>query len=116
MLPVMCLALAWMQGAVFDTDAKRAEGPVLSWINRMMTSSDQVSGTGSTGLAPGVPRDSIGRTALFKLLSSNLDMFGVCVDRCYHSDARIATGTFQASSCMASGAAVKVPQVSTCTG
>eukprot|EP00775_Hariotina_reticulata_P013221 gene13221-13351_t len=86
---------AVLQGAVFDTDAKRAEGPVLSWINRMMTSSDQVSGTGSTGLVPGVPRDSIGRTALFKLLSSNLDMFGVCVDRCYHSDSRIATGTFQ---------------------
>jgi hypothetical protein len=42
-----------------------------------------------------VPKDAVGRSALFQLLRSNLDMFPVCVDRCYYRDMRIATASFQ---------------------
>lgn len=42
-----------------------------------------------------MPKDSVGRQALFNLLRSNLDMFSVCVDRCYDRDSRIGTGYFQ---------------------
>lgn len=47
------------------------------------------------GALPAVPKDIVGRTALLNLLRSNLEMFSVCVDRCYDRDTRIATGSFQ---------------------
>lgn len=65
---------------------------MLSWIDRLL----QAAPLGiSAGQVPAVPKDSVGRTALFNLLRSNLDMFSVCVDRCYDRDHRIATGSFQ---------------------
>lgn len=65
---------------------------MLFWIDRLL----QAPPLGvSAGRVPCVPKDSVGRTALFNLLRSNLDMFSVCVDRCYDRDPRIATGSFQ---------------------
>jgi len=80
------------QGPVFDTDARRAHGPVLRWIDRLLKASPLGI---SYGAVPAVPKDAVGRTALLHLLRSNLEMFSVCVDRCYDRDTRIATGSFQ---------------------
>lgn len=84
-----CLLL---QGPVFDTDARRAQGPVLRWIDRLLYAPPLGI---STGAVPAVPKDAVGRTALLNLLRSNLEMFSVYVDRCYDGDARVATASFQ---------------------
>jgi hypothetical protein len=77
---------------VFDSDARRTAGPVLCWVDRLL----QAPPLGiSAGRVPAVPKDAVGRSALFQLLRSNLDMFSVCVDRCYYRDTRIATASFQ---------------------
>jgi hypothetical protein len=98
------------QGPAFDTDARRAQGPVLQWIDRLLRAphghapppaagrlallrTDGGDGKHSGGGAP--PRAHVARVALGHLLRYNLDMFSVCVDRCYHPDGSIATGYFQ---------------------
>lgn len=82
----------FVQGPAFDPDARRAQGPVLYWIDRLLKAPPLGV---SAGRIPCVPKDSVGRTALFNLLCSNLDMFSVCVDRCYDRDSKVATGSFQ---------------------
>lgn len=88
-LPSACLL---SQGPVFDTDARRAQGPVLRWIDRLLYAPPLGI---STGAVPAVPKGAVGRTALLNLLRSNLEMFSVYVDRCYDGDARVATASFQ---------------------
>lgn len=80
------------QGPVFDTDARRSQGPVLRWIDRLLKAPRLGI---AYGAVPAVPKDAVGRTALLNLLRSNLEMFSVYVDRCYDRDARIATASFQ---------------------
>lgn len=87
-----CVFSYCCQGPVFDTDARRAHGPVLRWIDRLLKASPLGI---SYGAVPAVPKDAVGRTALLHLLRSNLEMFSVYVDRCYDRDTRIATGSFQ---------------------
>jgi hypothetical protein len=77
---------------VFDTDARRAQGPVLRWIDRLLKAPPLGI---AYGAVPAVPKDAVGRTALLNLLRSNLEMFSVCVDRCYDRDPRVATASFQ---------------------
>lgn len=86
------LWLCPLQGPVFDTDAKRAQGPVLRWVDRLLKAPPLGI---SYGALPAVPKADVGRTALLSLLRSNLEMFSVYVDRCYDRDARIATASFQ---------------------
>lgn len=85
------------QGPVFDTDARRAHGPVLRWVDRLLRAPPLGI---SQGMVPAVPKDVVGRSALFNLLRSNLEMFSVCVDRCYDRDPHIATGSFQVRVCV----------------
>jgi hypothetical protein len=85
-------AVALLQGPVFDTDARRAQGPVLRWIDRLLKAPPLGI---AYGAVPAVPKDAVGRTALLNLLRSNLEMFSVCVDRCYDRDPRVATASFQ---------------------
>ena len=89
-----------MQGIVFDSDARRAQGPVLFWIDRLLKAAPPGGGAGS--VRAGIPKDSIAKGALFQLLRCNQEMFSICVDRCYDADSRVATGYFQvrlAASC-----------------
>lgn len=81
-----------LQGPMFDTDARRPQGPVLRWVDRLLKA--QQLGI-SQGAVPAVPKGTVGRTALLNLLRSNPEMFSVCVDRCYERDARIAAASFQ---------------------
>lgn len=85
------------QGPVFDTDARRAQGPVLRWIDRLLKAPRLGI---SSGAVPAVPKDAVGRAALLNLLRSNLEMFSVYVDRCYDRDACIATASFQVRSAL----------------
>jgi hypothetical protein len=68
---------------------------VLRWIDRLLKAPRLGI---AYGTVPAVPKDAVGRTALLNLLRSNLEMFSVCVDRCYDRDARIATASFQVRS------------------
>ncbi len=83
---------------------------MLQWIDRLFRSPHAGGGGAAAGrLAllrseehgkgggqpPGPPRAHVARGALGHLLRFNLDMFSVCVDRCYHPDGSIATGYFQ---------------------
>lgn len=45
----------------------------------------------------GPSREAVARAALSGLLSSNLDLFGTAVDRCYDPHARVAAGYFMVS-------------------
>jgi hypothetical protein len=78
---------------VFDSDARRAQGPVLFWIDRLLQTAPASGGVVSN--RSGIPKDSVARNALFQLLRCNQDMFSICVDRCYDADSRVATGYFQ---------------------
>jgi hypothetical protein len=118
------------QGPAFDTDARRAQGPVLHWIDRLFRASPTSAasaaaaaagrrhdagkggaaaagggGGGPGGAGAGPPRAHVARVALGHLLRFNLDMFSVCVDRCYHPDPSIATGYFQVRAAAAAGRA-----------
>ncbi len=83
---------------------------MLQWIDRLLRAHHapgparlaplRSDGESKGGAAPGggpggAPRAHVARVALGHLLRHNLDMFSVCVDRCYHPDAGIATGYFQ---------------------
>jgi hypothetical protein len=82
------------QGPAFDTDARRAQGPVLRWVDRLLRAPAPPCGA-SAGLLPAAPKAAVGRAALLNLLRSNLEVFGVCVDRCYDRDPRIGRASFQ---------------------
>jgi hypothetical protein len=100
-----------LQGPAFDTDARRAQGPVLQWIDRLLRAPPGQAAPPAAGRLAllrtdggdgkhggqhgGPPRAHVARVALGHLLRYNLDMFSVCVDRCYHPDSSIATGYFQ---------------------
>lgn len=75
---------------MFDTDARRPQGPVLFWVDRLMKTS---SAAGSSRMGPS--KDAVAKTALFHLLKANLDMFSTAVDRCYDPDIKVATAYFQ---------------------
>lgn len=78
------------QGPVFDSDAKRPQGPVLRWIDRLFKSPEPSHTPGRCGPT----RAAVGHAALARLLESNLDIFQICVDRCYDAEPRIANGYF----------------------
>lgn len=65
---------------------------MLRWVDRLLKAPPLGI---SYGAVPAVPKETVGRTALLNLLRSNLEMFSVCVDRCYDRDNRIATASFQ---------------------
>jgi hypothetical protein len=84
---------------MFDSDARRAQGPVLFWIDRLLKapaplrmSSNRAAANTLKGAAACA---AVARNGLFQLLRSNPDMFNVCVDRCYDPDPRVASCYFQ---------------------
>ena len=98
---------ALMEGPAFDADARRAQGPVLMWIDRLFRGAAAGAGGAgrpslargaygeATGGGAGAARAHAGAVALGRLLSSNLEALPVCIDRCYHPEAAVAAGYFQ---------------------
>ncbi|MEB3185691.1 MAG: hypothetical protein VKM97_07385 [Cyanobacteriota bacterium] len=116
---------ALLSGPVFDSDAKRPQGPVLSWIDRLLKahakSEQPAAAMVSEGLGGALPggggggdgslllpgggivgvsrllhsKAAVASSALTALLESNLDLLPTCIDRCYDADPAISTGYFQ---------------------
>ena len=80
------------QGPAFDLDARRAQGPVLSWIDRLLKAPPPQDDK------MGPSKRTVAHSALLNLLQSNLDLFDVFVDRCYDGDPRVAKGYFKVGS------------------
>ncbi|EIE19264.1 hypothetical protein COCSUDRAFT_48883 [Coccomyxa subellipsoidea C-169] len=93
------LAMADMLlGPAFDLEAKRPQGRVFSWVDRMLRAANSGTPTGATTLnfrSMGPSREAIGKAALLNFLSSNHDVLSVCVDQCYSRDAAVAKAYFQ---------------------
>lgn len=84
-----------MQGPAFEVDARKTQGRIFTWIDRMFTSKILTS----TSLATAGPSKAVvARLALMNLLSSNPDVMEGCIDQCYVPNGAIARGFFEVSS------------------
>ncbi len=83
-----------MQGPSFETPGQQQGGRVLSWIQRMLTAPLPTS-TSSSSAAVGPAKSVVAQTALLHLLSTNMDLFGICVDQCYAAQASLSRAYFQ---------------------
>ncbi len=83
-----------MQGPSFETAGQQQGGRVLSWIQRMLTAANPTSASASSA-SVGPAKSLVAQTALLHLLSTNVELFGVCVDQCYASQAPVSRAYFQ---------------------
>lgn len=67
---------------MFDSDAKRPQGPVLRWIDRLFKSPEPSHTPGRVGPTRAV----VGHIALSALLESTIDMFQVSALECSYCD------------------------------
>ena len=80
------------QGPAFEVDAKKTQGRIFTWIDRMFTSKILTS----TSLATvGPSKAVVARMALMNLLSTNPDVMEGCIDQCYVPNGAIARGFFE---------------------
>ena len=88
-----------LQGPAFDAEARRPQGRVFSWIDRMLRAPHAHDGPPSAGAALrglGPSKASVARTALLNMLSTNHDVLPVYVHQCYSAEPAIACTYFQA--------------------
>ena len=83
-----------MQGPSFETPGQQQGGRVLSWIQRMLTAANPTSASASSA-SMGPAKSLVAQTALLHLLSTNVELFGICVDQCYASQAPVSRAYFQ---------------------
>ncbi len=93
-LPQLGHACIIMQGPSFETPGQQQGGRVLSWIQRMLTAATPTSASASSA-SVGPAKSLVAQTALLHLLSTNVELFGVCVDQCYASQAPVSRAYFQ---------------------
>ena len=90
---------AALQGPAFDAEARRPQGRVFSWIDRMLRAPHAHDGPPSAGGPPrslGPSKAAVARTALLNMLSANHDVLPVYVHQCYSAEPAIACTYFQA--------------------
>lgn len=87
-----------VQGPAFDADARKPQGRIFTWIDRMFTSKILTSNSAATA---GPSKAVVARNALMNLLSSNPDVMEGCIDQCYAPNTAVARGYFEVSSCAA---------------
>ncbi|KAL0053523.1 hypothetical protein WJX82_006983 [Trebouxia sp. C0006] len=85
---------AMLLGPSFETPGQQQGGRVLSWIQRMLTAANPTSASASSA-SVGPAKSLVAQTALLHLLSTNVELFGVCVDQCYASQAPVSRAYFQ---------------------
>jgi len=83
---------AMLMGPVFDSDTKKPEGKVLTWIRRMLGADAASAERHHAEWAP--KRGDIAKEALEFLLLSNLDMAKLFVDQCYSVQQPVSDGYF----------------------
>ncbi len=83
-----------MQGPAFEVDARKPQGRIFIWIDRMFTSTSNLNLRASMATA-GPSKAAVARLALMNLLSSNADVMEGCVDQCYVPNVTVARGFFQ---------------------
>ncbi|GAX77696.1 hypothetical protein CEUSTIGMA_g5139.t1 [Chlamydomonas eustigma] len=92
-----------LAGPAVDNDARKLQGPVLSWLYKLFKAGGEAAG-GVAGMAPrseGTPmfravgRYEVARIALLHMLQANPELLTPCIDRCYDRDNRVARGFFQ---------------------
>ena len=86
-----------LQGPSFDGGGVQQGGRVLSWIQRMLTKPPSVP-MSSSRAARGPSKPVVAQTALLNLLSTNVDLFSVCVDQCYAAEPMLSRAYFQVGS------------------
>ncbi|KAK9846072.1 hypothetical protein WJX84_000717, partial [Apatococcus fuscideae] len=83
---------AMLVGPAFEVDARKTQGRIFTWIDRMFTSKILTS----TSLASmGPSKAVVARMALMNLLSTNPDVMEGCIDQCYVPNGAIARGFFE---------------------
>ena len=83
-----------MQGPMFETQGQQQGGRVVSWIQRMLTAPPSTS-TPTTSASVGPDKSVLAQTALLHLLSTNVDLFSICVDQCYAAHPAVSRAYFQ---------------------
>ena len=90
---------AVLQGPAFDAEARRPQGRVFSWVDRMLRAPHAHDGPPSAGTALrslGPSKAAVARAALLNMLSTNRDVLPVYVHQCYSAEPAIACTYFQA--------------------
>ena len=83
---------AMLMGPVFDSDTKKPDGKVLTWIRRMVSAETANTERHHADWAP--KKGDIAKEALGFLLLSNLDMAKLFVDQCYSVQQLVADAYF----------------------
>ena len=92
---------AVLQGPAFDAEARRPQGRVFSWIDRMLRAPHAHDGPPSAGgplRSLGPSKAAVASAALLNMLSANHDVLPVYVHQCYSAEPAIACTYFQALS------------------
>ncbi|KAL3146697.1 hypothetical protein ABBQ32_000921 [Trebouxia sp. C0010 RCD-2024] len=84
---------AMLLGPSFESGHQQG-GRVLSWIQRMLIKPSAAS-MSSSSAARGPTKPVVAQTALLYLLSTNVDLFNVCVDQCYAAEPLLSRAYFQ---------------------
>ena len=98
---ILSMRSAALQGPAFDAEARRPQGRVFSWIDRMLRGPHAHDGPPSAGgplRSLGPSKAAVARTALLNMLSANHDVLPVYVHQCYSAELAIACTYFQALS------------------
>jgi hypothetical protein len=83
---------AMLMGSVFDSDTKKPDGKVLTWVCRMLGAETANTERYHVEWAP--KKSDIAKEALEFLLSSNLDMAKLFVDQCYSVQQPVSNAYF----------------------
>ena len=89
---------ASLQGPAFDAEARRQQGRVFSWIDRMLRGPHTHDSPGSTATSLrslGPSKASVACTALLNMLSTNPEVLPVFLHQCYSAEPILARTYFQ---------------------
>ena len=81
-----------MQGPAFDPEVRRHQGRAFGWIERMLTTRSKATSQISKW---GPSKNTVARSALKNLLTSNHDVIDASLDQCYSANAAVSRAYFQ---------------------
>ncbi|CAG9464766.1 unnamed protein product [Pedinophyceae sp. YPF-701] len=92
-----------LSGPAFDLDARKLQGRVFSWIDRLFQTGEREKEREKSEKRRGGAREAVwgpswrevGKNGLRNHLSRNPDIFDACINHCYSADKTISNGYFQ---------------------